>query len=169
MALYVQSDEIKTIARQLKAKYPHTLGDVNLDRIVFLKELESPSKTKLAVTKKVDNALKTVYHASDYIMIFFQKRLEDLLPAQIHVLVLHELMHCEADGDKMRKHDVEEFYEIGAAYGIDWPYNPLCKDPLGEETIELKPKPTTEPDKYAAIMEEDWGNEEEPTNNTDEE
>jgi predicted metallopeptidase len=140
MATYVPAPELEQIARSLITRYSHNLPDLNVEKIGFLLELDSPSKTKLAITKKVDKALKIYYSDKDYIIIFFQKRLDELTPAQRHILVFHELLHCNWDGEKLNHHDVEEFYEIGAAFGIDWPFNPTVRDPLAER-IEMPTKP----------------------------
>lgn len=157
MATYVPSDDLRVIARNLQRKFKHNVGELNLDKIVFLKELDSPSKTKLAVTKKIDAATKVVYGQHDYIMIFFQKRWEQLTTAQKNILVLHELLHCTWDGEKVRHHDVEDFYEIAHAFGVDWAYNPEVRDPLaaGEIVLVSKPEPDDSEDENSDEPSED--------------
>jgi hypothetical protein len=141
MATYVPDMETQAIARNLMRRYSYLLGELNIEKIGFLKELDSPSKTKLAVTKRVDGATKIYYSDKDYIIIFFDQRWQELTPAQRNILVLHELMHCQADGESMRAHDVQDFYEIAAAFGADWCFNPTVRDPLGEEKVDLISKP----------------------------
>ena len=158
MAMYVQSDELKSIAKLLKAKFPHNLSDANLERIVFLMELESDSKTKLATTKKIDNITRAIYGSHDYLVVVFNKRWQNLTPAQRHILVMQQLMHCELGGEKLRKYDAVDFFELASKFGLSWSDDENVQDPLAEDFNEvLTPKPVTEPDKYANIMEEDHG------------
>jgi hypothetical protein len=140
MPTYVPAPHLEQIATSLIRRYSHNLMDLDVKKIGFLLELDSPSKTKLAVTKKVDKATKVYFSDKDYIIIFFQKRLDELTPAQINILVFHELLHCEWSGEKLVRHDVEEFYEIGATFGLDWPFNPTVRDPLAE-IVEVAGKP----------------------------
>lgn len=141
MATYVVSDDIRVMARNIQRRYTHNFGDLNLDKIVFLKEMESPSKTKVAITKQIEAATKVIYGQHDYIIIIFQKRWEELVPAQKHLYVMQQLLKCKWDGDGLRKYDVEDFYELNAAFGADWQYNEQVRDPLGAETVALIPKP----------------------------
>jgi hypothetical protein len=122
MPTYVPAPHLEQIATSLIRRYSHNLMDLDVKKIGFLLELDSPSKTKLAVTKKVDKATKVYFSDKDYIIIF------------------HELLHCEWSGEKLVRHDVEEFYEIGATFGLDWPFNPTVRDPLAE-IVEVAGKP----------------------------
>jgi hypothetical protein len=141
MATYVLSEDLKTIARNIQRKYTHNFGDLNLDKIVFLKELESASKTKVTVTKQIDAATKVVYGQHDYIIIVFQKRWTELVPAQKNLHIMQALFKCKWDGDGLRKFDVNDFYELNHAFGADWEFNDQVRDPLAPGEIILVPKP----------------------------
>src|SRR5271155_842110 len=157
MALYVQSDELKSIATRLKNKFPHNLNGANLERIVFLMELESPAKTKLATTKRIDAVFKVTYSQHDYILVVFKKRWENLNEAQRHILIFRQLLHCEFDGEKLVKPDVQDFFVICAKWGVNWMDQADIQDPLADDFNDvLKEKPVLVPDKYTKIMEEDW-------------
>ena len=143
MATYVPSDDLRVIATNLQRKFKHNIGELNLDKIVFLKELDSPSKNKLAITKQINAIFKVIYGQHDYVIIVFQQRWEQLTNAQKHILILQQLLHCSWDGETLRKYDVEDFYEIGSSFGISWQYDPEVRDPLASDSGEiiLKSKP----------------------------
>lgn len=64
----------------------------------------------------------------DVLITIYGPNTEGLSLAQIWILIKHELMHIrieesEEGGDpaiKYRPHDIEEFQEIVAEYGLDW-------------------------------------------------
>lgn len=141
MATYVPAPTVENIAKSLINRYTHNLGELNVEKIGFLWEIDTEPKTKLAVTKKVDSALKIYYSEKDYIIIFYQKLWDTLVPAQQHILVFHELLHCEPLGEKLRDHDIKDFYEIGGTFGINWASNPLVQDPLYKDKIDIVVKP----------------------------
>jgi len=154
--MYVIDDTIRQIAVELKRKFPNNLSEANLENIVFMSELESPSKTKLAVTKKMDKAWKAIYPDSHYLVIVFRQRWDNLTLAQKHILVFHQLMFCEFDGEKLRKPEVQQFFELASKFGINWEDDENVMDPLADDFNEvLAPKPVLEPDKYTNIMRED--------------
>lgn len=148
MSDWVLAEDLKEIAIELKDKYPTTLENVEVDKIVFLRELSSDKSRAYAYTKRIEPIYKVINSAYDYLIVFFDKLIVDFTPAQLNVLVLHELMHIggtEIDNKgnektKMIKHNVEDFFEIITAFGADWATNDSCRDPLAE-IIEIKPAP----------------------------
>ena len=143
MAVYVVSEDLKTMARNIQRKFTHNFGDLNLDKIAFLKELETPSKSKVTVTKQIDPATKVVHGEYDYLIIIFAKRwdAEDITPAQKNLHLMQAMFKCKWDGDGLRKYDVNDFYELASAFGADWPYNSEVRDPMAPGEIKLVSKP----------------------------
>jgi len=144
MATYVLSDDLRVMARNIQRKFPHNFGELNLDKLVFLKELESASKTKVTTTKQIDAAWRVVYGQHDYLIIVFQKRWAELVPAQKHLHLMQALFKCKWDGDGLRKFDVNDFYELAHAFGADWEFNDQVRDPLAPGDIVLVPKPVAD-------------------------
>jgi hypothetical protein len=156
MATYVISDDLRVLARGIQRKFTHNFGDLNLDQIVFLKELDSPSKTKVAVTKQIEAATKVIYGQHNYIIIVFQKRWEEQTPAQKNLHLMRQMLKCKWDGDGLRKYDVEDFYELANAFGADWEYNEQVRDPMApDEAATLVAKPVVAPAEDEEIDEED--------------
>lgn len=136
--VYVEAPDWKLRCEKIKKAYPHNFESLNLDRIIFLKELETEPK-KFAVTKKIDPVYKVRHPEADYIMIFFESVITkaDFKEAHRNVLCMHELMHVDPEGEKLIRHDVEEHFMLGITVGIDWDHNPNLEDPLVTK-LEIK-------------------------------
>ena len=140
--------EYKEIAMQLVDRYPQTLENVNTDRILFWSDVSPRKKKAYAYMKRVDDHDKMVNPNYDFHFVVNDVNVKEFTPAQVHVLVLHELMHVgptkvdDAGNETIKSidHDVKEFYAVIASFGIDWTHNEMCRDPLAE-TIQLKTPP----------------------------
>ena len=62
-----------------------------------------------------------------FFIVIYKERIRHFSPAQLRILIMHELMHIEVkkseDGKathKIRKHNVEEFDYILREYGLNW-------------------------------------------------
>ena len=58
----------------------------------------------------------------DYIITVYEPNASYMTDDQLRILLEHELMHIDFDGEKMgiKPHDSEEFIAIIRKYGIDW-------------------------------------------------
>lgn len=136
---YVAAPEYERVARELKKHYPQHLDTINMDRIVFLKEINTSPKRMNALTKKVDPLYKVINSEYDYLIVVFEKTLEDYVPAQKNILIFHELMHCEEFGEKLIDHDVKDFFTLVAGFGVNWRENHEVVDPLTTKVELLLP------------------------------
>lgn len=65
----------------------------------------------------------------DFAITIFEPNVEKFTPEQIKILLLHELLHVgiEVDGNEekysVNPHDIEDFREVIARFGIDWSEN----------------------------------------------
>ena len=145
MATYVPAPEIESVMRNLQRRYSHSFGELNFDKVILLWELDAKfdeeKNQPFAVTKKIDKALKVQYPDKDYVVIIFRERWDAKTPAQQNLTVMDCMYKMDWEGEKIRKPDVVEFFEIASAFGIDWKYNDLARDPLGEEKIEVIANP----------------------------
>ena len=154
MATYVLSDDLRVMSRNIQRKFTHNFGELNLDKIVFLKEMETASKSKVTVTKQIDAATKVIYGQHDYIIIIFEQRWIELTPAQKNLHLMQALFKCKWDGDGLRKTDVNDFYELASTFGADWPYNEQVRDPMAPGEIVLISKPENNDDEETDIEED---------------
>ena len=149
MATYAPAPELENIASTLIHKYSHCLPDLNIDKLGFLWELDAKAKDESAVnmgaTKKLDAATKVFYTDKDYVLILFRNRWDACSPAQQHNEIFSLLLKCNWDGEKLNKPDVIEHYEVAAAVGIDWRYNPDCRDLL-VDSVDVISNPNNKED-----------------------
>lgn len=76
----------------------------------------------------------------DVSITIYEANNEGFTKEQEKILMLHELMHIQIDGDnfnkpKLRSHDIEDFSEIIEKYGMDWAHVDNKKLP-GQMTLE---------------------------------
>ena len=130
------SDEYKDIAQRLINKYPEYFENFEIDKILFLKET-SKSPKKYAEVKKVA-APYTFMTSMKFIMTVYEPCIVSMSDAQIHLLIMHELMHIDDDFVKLKKHDLEDFKVLISKYGTNWDIDPNLEDILDEED-EIQP------------------------------
>lgn len=92
-------------------------------RIIFQRGSEEKitnGQTVYADCGKVPDKLKAFVPA-DYLITFYESS-RQLTRDGMYVLMYHELMHIDTDGERfrVRKHDVEEFRAVAARFGLDW-------------------------------------------------
>lgn len=127
---YEQSNEIKDIASRLINKFPENFSAFDVDQMLFLMET-SKSPKKYADVRKV-NPPYTYVTSVKFIMTVYEKNILEFSDAQLHALVLHELMHIDETFTKLLKHDLEDFRAIVDLFGSNWDTNPDIKDILDE-------------------------------------
>jgi hypothetical protein len=136
-------NEYKEVAKKLINKFPQNFGNFDIEQILFLKET-SKSPKKYADTRKVRPPY-TFMTNTKFIITFYEPVCCSMSPAQIHLLVMHELMHIDDDFDKLRKHDLEDFKVIISLYGPNWDIDNNLEDIL-DETDEIQNNATIDDD-----------------------
>jgi len=53
-------------------------------------------------------------------LISFYDIFDDLPKDKQKIVVIHELLHIDAESEKLLKHDIEDFRAILENYGINW-------------------------------------------------
>jgi putative metallopeptidase len=138
MSTYAPAPELENIAKTFIKKYAHCLPELNVDKIGFLWELDKKAKEEngamgMGLTKKIDASTKVFFDDKYYVVIVFRNIWDQCSPAQQHNEVFSLLLKCNADGEKLNKPDVVEHFEVAAAIGIDWRFNPDCRDLLVDD------------------------------------
>ena len=59
-----------------------------------------------------------------------------MTPAQINLLIMHELLHIDDDFEGLLKHDIQDFKFIVATYGVNWDTDQNLPDILADDTEE---------------------------------
>lgn len=122
------SKEYAEIAEKIIDKFNEAFSMVDTNQILFLSETEkSPAKYADIRAIKPPYTFITNYK---FIITFYEPKLIAFTSAQKEILVLHELRHINDDFDGLVKHNVEDFSDILAKYGVDWDVNGNVKSPL---------------------------------------
>lgn len=135
------ANEYKDIAQRIINKYPENFGNFDINQILFLRETNKSPK-KYAEVRKVQPPY-TFMTSMKFIMTVYEPCVMQMTEAQIHLLILHELMHIDEDFVKLRKHDLEDFKSIISIYGANWDIDNSLPDIL-EETDEIQSTNNTE-------------------------
>jgi hypothetical protein len=143
------ADEYKDIAQRLIDKYPENFGNFDINQMLFLKE-NSKSPKKYAEIKKV-TAPYTFMTSIKFIITVYEPCVCAMNDAQIHLLIMHELMHIDEDFNKLKKHDLEDFKVLIAKYGAAWDIDPNLEDILDEED-EIQNNTSNESDDEVEIL-----------------
>lgn len=130
MALQL-APEYSDIADKLIDKYPISLGHIELDKVLFLKEIEKSPK-KYAECKAVRPPYDFITEYK-FIIIVYEPNTLGLTDAQKTMLVYHELLHIDVDFYKIRKHNVEDFRELVSTYGVNWDIDPNLPNILDDD------------------------------------
>jgi predicted metallopeptidase len=133
-----QAPEYREIANKLIDKYPVAYSHIELDKILFLKELDKTPK-KYADIRKVGYVYDFITEYK-FVMVVYEQVIAGFDDAHKAMLIHHELMHIDESFNKLRKHNIQDFVEIVAKYGCDWAANPNLPNILEDED-----KPTSSP------------------------
>jgi len=150
----VPAPDIKETVIALKERYPTNLENVDVDRIIFWRDISPKKKRAYAYVKRIDDMDKMVNPNYDYHFVVNDASVKHFSPAQMNGLCFHEALHIgppkvDSNGNvtaTIVKHDLMEFFVVVAALGFDWEFNPACRDLLGDEKVELRERPVKDED-----------------------
>lgn len=134
MALQV-SNKYKDIADKLIDKFPVAFSHIEIDKILFLEENQK-SPNKYADIRNVGTPWNFIT-SYKYIITFYEPKMMALNEAQQTMVVFHELLHIDEDFVKVRKHNIEDFRELIAKYGVNWDIDPNLPNLLDDSVIDV--------------------------------
>lgn len=113
---YRHAPDLEEIARKLVIVKEDLVGHVDVDEVLFLREMETRPKA-LARCHKF-SAVHPWWFFSDkpYCIVVYHSVCDYLSYAQLVLLVLHEMMHIGLRGGRLVDHTVKDFKEM---LGID--------------------------------------------------
>lgn len=130
MALQL-APEYRDIADKLIDKFPVAFGFIELDKVLFLKE-DSKTPKKYADIRGVRSPF-TFMTEYKFIMTVYEQVCASMNDAQKVMLIYHELLHIHSDFEKLRKHNLEDFRELVAIYGVNWNIDPNLPNILDDD------------------------------------
>jgi len=136
--------ETKDLIEKLVEKFPTVFTHVNTDHIscIIATGGQAPQQgnalAKIStINSKVKTATGTPY---DFILEVYEANWYEQDLRQKQAIVFHELMHIDPDSEedapKLRKHDLEDFYQIMNVWGIDYLHNSQLPDLLDDSLSE---------------------------------
>lgn len=117
MPEYEQAADLQEIAQGLVRRIEN-IEHVDVNEVLFLREHETRPKA-LAKCFKFGNHPVAFFTDKKYCIVVYQANCDYLSREQLIVLVLHEMMHIPAYGNKLIDHDVQDFRAI-LGVDIDW-------------------------------------------------
>lgn len=122
--MYRESSELEEIAEALIDRADSLYHIVEHDYSIgyFYADIERKRNGRMVLGECIKpSGLLTYYCDYDFIITIYEPNIEYLLfdEAQIEILLHHELLHIDYDGD-LKGHDIEEHGEILDTYGMYW-------------------------------------------------
>ena len=113
-----EADDLAELAAEIIAVRPE-VAHVDINEVLFLRELEGMPGHTLARTYRLSGHPIGFFTVAKYAIVFFEQQVDYMSRKQLAILMLHELMHIPALGDKLVDHNVKDFRSI-LGIDLDW-------------------------------------------------
>lgn len=131
------SDYFRDIAERFVDKFPVAFGHIDINQMLFLEETEKKPK-KYADIKKVGYPYNSLMNHR-FIVTFYTKNVENMTPTQHNILMYNQLLHIDENFEKLKGHDLKDFKQIVAAFGVNWDTNDKVEDILDQDELPEVP------------------------------
>jgi len=117
MSVVLASSEIKPIVEKLVDQYPTTLGHIDPERIIYLRQ---PGKKKAATMKSVTSPYD-LFLNERFILTIFSNRYDNLDVNRQAIAIFDELLRIkDFDEGKLAGYGVVSNFETVAKWGPEW-------------------------------------------------
>ncbi len=117
MAEWREAPDLRQLAIQIIAKRPE-VDHVDVGEVLFLWELETSPKASARCYRLDDHPIG-YFTDKKWAIVVYQANCDYMTRKQLAILLLHELMHIPAFGDKLVQHTVQDFKAV-LRIDIDW-------------------------------------------------
>jgi len=134
MADFIKDQEVAEVAAALIEKFPNLLGHIQLDRILFTREISRSQKYQPGSCRAVNAPFNLLNPDIMYVVsVYYRAGWDKLSSAQKALLILHQLMHIapEFDGNLLQ-HDASDWSFILDNFGANYLFKEV-PDVLAEE------------------------------------
>lgn len=118
MPVFEEAPDFQEIAARLVAKVDN-VAHVDLDDVLFFREHQETGGKFLAKCYKFGDHPIGFFTDKRYGIVVYWAKCDYMTPAQLALLLCHEMMHIPAYGDKLVDHDVKDFRAI-LGVNLDW-------------------------------------------------
>jgi predicted metallopeptidase len=115
--LWEEGKDLKDLAIRIISTQ-EAVSHVDPDDVLFLWEREQKPKATARTYRLVDLPIQ-FFTDKRFCIVFYWQRCDYMSPAQLAILMLHELMHIPETGDKLIDHDIKDFRAI-LGLDLDW-------------------------------------------------
>lgn len=117
MAEWKRAYDLQELASRIITARPE-VDHIDVDEVLFLREHEMKPKA-LARTYRLSEHPIGLYTTKRFAIVFYWQNCDYMTTQQLALLMLHELLHIPAIGDRLVKHDVQDFRTV-LGVDLDW-------------------------------------------------
>jgi predicted metallopeptidase len=125
MPAYEEAPDLKCVASQLVDAIDQ-IAHIEVDDVLFMRETETTPKF-LAKCYRFNDHPICFFTDKAFAIVVYQSNVDHMTQEQMQLLLLHEMMHIPATGERLVDHDVKDFRAI-LEFGLDW-HEPGAKVP----------------------------------------
>ena len=118
MAVWEEAHDLKEMAAKIIAARDE-VAHVEVDRVLFLRELETKPKSAMARCYRLTNHPIGFFTDKPFAIVLYWQWCDYLSENQLKILLLHEMMHIPPTGDMLVQHDVQDFRAV-LGIDLDW-------------------------------------------------
>lgn len=146
MSDYIQDQEVEEIAKELVSKYPELLDHLELDRLLFAREISRSQKKGHGTCRTVKPPYNLLNPKIMYIIVvYYRAGWDDLNEAHRAAVVMHQLLHISKEFDGLLiQHDINDFAFLVDNLGSDYLTNGQTGNLLNREVGEIESLDTPE-------------------------
>jgi predicted metallopeptidase len=120
MPEYCPAPDLENIARRLVVIKEDLVGHVDVDEVLFLREMVTRNKKTLARCHKFGKDHPWWFYSDKpYCIVIYHSMCDYMSLEQLVLLVLHEMMHIGARGGRLRDHTIKDFRAL-LGINLDW-------------------------------------------------
>lgn len=117
MAVWEEAPDLKELAAKIISTRDE-VAHVEIDQVLFLRELETKPPALARCYRFINHPIGFFCEKPWGIVVYWQ--LADYMSQeQLALLLMHEMMHIPATGDKLVNHNVQDFREV-LGIDLDW-------------------------------------------------
>ena len=143
--LYQKKEELVEYAKKLKETYKENLGHIEPEKIMFL-SFSKPKSQALAYVGPVPKRFSLYLSDMVYFVEVWEENWLIANEAKKYYILFHELLHIPVGGflpeskeyRKTVKHDIQDFHQLLAAYGVSGEKLDLLEKQVTEGKVDVQ-------------------------------
>lgn len=117
MAAWEEAPDLAELAARVIAVRPE-VGHVEIEDVLFVWELETAPSASARCYKLSGHPIG-LFTDKRWAVVFYRQNMDYMSSRQQALLMLHELLHIPARGNRLVDHNVQDFQEV-LGIGLNW-------------------------------------------------